>query len=106
MTVGGWTKRGQLRWMMRQVHSLPDHSVIAEVGVWQGRSALAMGEACRGTNKCVYAIDPWHEYETMKGPLIALCTDVEPCWGIAMLGVGARCLFRRPVRDTDERRRA
>jgi len=38
--------------------SLDDREIIVEVGVWFGRSAIAMADACRGTNKKVFAIDP------------------------------------------------
>jgi len=61
-TIHGWTLESQLRYLMSIVRVLPDRSTTVEVGVWQGRSALAMGEACRGTRKLVYAIDPWQEY--------------------------------------------
>jgi len=60
--VHGWTSYEQLEFLTQQVRSLPDNSVIVEVGVWHGRSALAMAEACRGTSKHVYAIDPWQNY--------------------------------------------
>jgi|GEM_PF-3497284 len=61
-TIHGWTLESQLRYLMSIVRALPDRSTIVEIGVWQGRSALAMGEACRGTQKRVYAVDPWQEY--------------------------------------------
>ncbi len=60
--VQGWTSYEQLEFLTQQVTALPDHSTIVEVGVWHGRSALAMAEACRGTSKHVYAIDPWQNY--------------------------------------------
>jgi len=65
--VHGWTSRAQLEYLMSLVRALPDGSVIVEVGVWHGRSALALGEACRGTRKQVYAIDPWRNYSDDEG---------------------------------------
>jgi len=60
--VQGWTSYEQLEFLVQNVRALPDNAIIVEVGVWHGRSALAMAEACRGTNKHVYAIDPWQSY--------------------------------------------
>jgi predicted O-methyltransferase YrrM len=65
--IPGWTQDVQLRFLMRQVRRLPDPSVIVELGVWQGRSVLAMAEACRGTGKRVFAIDPWCDYDEGGG---------------------------------------
>lgn len=65
--VHGWTSYEQLEYLTEIVRSLPDHSLIVEVGVWHGRSALTMAEACRGTSKHVYAIDPWVSYESQEG---------------------------------------
>ncbi len=69
LKIEGWTQKEQLEYLMQRVKELPDNSVIVEIGVWQGRSALAMGEACRGTGKRIYAVDPWIDYETKKGLL-------------------------------------
>jgi predicted O-methyltransferase YrrM len=59
MAIHGWTRPEQLIWLMKAIHALPDSGIAVEIGVWQGRSALSMAEACRGTRKKVYAIDPW-----------------------------------------------
>ena len=67
--IAGWTQREQLTYLMRQIESLPDRGVIVEIGVWRGRSTFAMAEACRGSRKRVYAIDPWEDYQTQNGPL-------------------------------------
>ncbi len=66
LEIHGWTQEWQLRYLMAMVRSRADCSRIVEIGVWQGRSALAMAEACRGTGKRVFAIDPWEEY-TVRG---------------------------------------
>lgn len=63
LAVHGWTSESQLRYLMNAVRSLPDRAQIVEVGVWQGRSALAMAEACCGTNRKVFAVDPWEAYD-------------------------------------------
>lgn len=60
--VEGFSTVDQLRLLHDLVASLPDGSRIVETGVWQGRTAIAMALACRGTSKKVYAIDPWHDY--------------------------------------------
>jgi hypothetical protein len=78
-TIHGWTVESQLRYLMSVVRALPDQRSIVEVGVWQGRSALAMGEACRGTRKRVYAIDPWEEY--IQGG-VAISSRLEE-WGVS-----------------------
>ena len=58
----GWTSQEQLEYLMAQVHALQERATIVEVGVWYGRSALALAEACRGTHRRVFAIDPWRNY--------------------------------------------
>ena len=63
LAIPGWTFEPALRFLMASIQALPDHSSVVEIGVWQGRSALAMAEACRGTDKKVFAIDPWQEYK-------------------------------------------
>src|SRR3954470_8652653 len=60
--VDGFSKPGQVRLLHDLVASLPDGSQIIETGVWQGRTAIAMALACRGTRKKVYAVDPWQDY--------------------------------------------
>ena len=61
--IHGFATMAQATFLHDAVAALPDSSTIVEVGVWQGRSAIAMALACRGTNKKVYAIDPWADYE-------------------------------------------
>jgi len=60
--VDGFSTPGQVRLLHDLVASLPDGSQIVETGVWQGRTAIAMALACRGTRKKVYAVDPWQDY--------------------------------------------
>jgi len=60
--VDGFSTPDQVRLLHDLVASLPDGSQIVETGVWQGRTAIAMALACRGTRKKVYAVDPWQDY--------------------------------------------
>lgn len=60
--VNGFSTPDQLRYLHNLVVSLPDGSRIVEAGVFQGRTAIAMALACRGTRKKVYAVDPWRDY--------------------------------------------
>jgi predicted O-methyltransferase YrrM len=60
--VDGFSTLDQVQILHDLVASLPDGSRIVEAGVWQGRTAIGMALACRGTRKKVYAIDPWHDY--------------------------------------------
>lgn len=60
--VDGFSTPAQLRYLHDLAASLPDGSTIVETGVWQGRTAISMAIACRGTRKKVYAIDPWQDY--------------------------------------------
>lgn len=69
MAVHGWTHEGQLRFLMDEVRKTPAGARIVEVGVWQGRSTFAMAEACRGTSKRVFAVDPWEDYDEGGGNL-------------------------------------
>jgi predicted O-methyltransferase YrrM len=62
LAIDGFTQPDQLRYFEHVVRRLPEDSIIVEVGVWQGRSAIAMALACRGTRKKVYAVDPWADY--------------------------------------------
>jgi predicted O-methyltransferase YrrM len=62
LAIPGWTSRAQITYLMSKVVSLPDPCFIVEIGAWQGRSSLAMAEACRNTGKRVLAVDPWDDY--------------------------------------------
>lgn len=62
LAVNGWTLEAQLGYLMENIRRLPENSSIVEIGVWSGRSALAMAVACRGSNKRVFAVDPWRDY--------------------------------------------
>ncbi len=62
-TIDGWLFDSQMEFLTRCVRKLPQESRIVGIGVWKGKSTLTMAEACRGTHKKVYAVDPWVDYE-------------------------------------------
>jgi hypothetical protein len=51
--VAGWMHDDELRWLAAQARSC---RTIVEIGVWQGKSTLALA---LNTPGCVYAIDHW-----------------------------------------------
>jgi hypothetical protein len=55
--IKGYMMEGQEEALFLLAKSLPDHAVIVEIGSFQGRSAVSMGYAIRGTKKRIYAID-------------------------------------------------
>jgi len=80
LAVPGWTSRRKLQYLRKNVRSLDGHGIIVEIGVWFGRSALAMADACRGTNKRVFAIDPWMDF--YQDGVLASPTIDEKRWGV------------------------
>ncbi|MGH1395934.1 MAG: class I SAM-dependent methyltransferase [Trichormus sp.] len=59
VSVKGFMISGQEEYLFNKVKSLPEDAVILEIGSFQGRSTVAMGYACIGTNRKIYAIDTW-----------------------------------------------
>lgn len=57
--VEGFMIPGQEEFLFNKVKSLPDDAVIVEIGSFKGRSTVAMGYACWGTNRKIYCIDTW-----------------------------------------------
>lgn len=57
--VTGFMIPGQEEYLFNKVQSLPDDAVIVEIGSFKGRSTVAMGYACIGTNRKIYSIDTW-----------------------------------------------
>jgi predicted O-methyltransferase YrrM len=47
----------QERWLFKAARSLPDGSVIVEIGSFKGRSTCCLAFGCKGTRKHVFAID-------------------------------------------------
>ncbi len=62
-SVDGFLVPGQERWLFRAARALPDGSNIVEIGSFRGRSTCCLAFACRGTRKCVYAIDTFKDFE-------------------------------------------
>ncbi|BAT55078.1 Glycosyl transferase, group 1 [Nostoc sp. NIES-3756] len=58
-SVEGFMIPGQEEYLFNKVKSLPEDAVIVEIGSFKGRSTVAMGYACIGTNRKIYAIDTW-----------------------------------------------
>jgi glycosyltransferase involved in cell wall biosynthesis len=50
---------GQEEYLFNKVRSLPDDAVVVEIGSFKGRSTVAMGYACIGTQRRIYCIDTW-----------------------------------------------
>jgi glycosyltransferase involved in cell wall biosynthesis/predicted O-methyltransferase YrrM len=57
--VEGFMVPGQEEFLFNKVRSLPNDAVIVEIGSFKGRSTVAMGHACIGTNRRIYSIDTW-----------------------------------------------
>lgn len=58
-SIPGFMIPGQEEYLFNKVQSLPEEAVIVEIGSFKGRSTVAMGYACIGTNRKIYAIDTW-----------------------------------------------
>src|SRR5437867_13223655 len=67
--VHEWTREVQLRYLIRQVRALPDRALVVELGVWQGRSVLALAGACRARGTRVVAIDPCADLHESRSPV-------------------------------------
>lgn len=68
--VGGHLLDTEVIALFRLAHSLPDNAKILEVGSYRGKSANAMGYAITKTNKILYCMDIWRDYDTQPtGPL-------------------------------------
>lgn len=58
-TVGGLLSPGQEQFLHEKVASLPENAVVAEIGIFKGRSTIAMAFACVDTERTIYAVDSW-----------------------------------------------
>lgn len=56
-SVEGWLAEGQEHWLFESAYSLPDGATIVEIGSFKGRSTCCLAFGCRGTKKCVFAVD-------------------------------------------------
>jgi len=57
--IEGFMVPGQEEYLFNKVRSLPENAVIVEIGSFKGRSTVAMGYACVGTQRRIYCIDTW-----------------------------------------------
>ena len=64
--LGGQTSSIELVALYRITQSLPDNARILEIGSYRGRSAAAFGFAIKNTNKKIYCLDIWRNYETQE----------------------------------------
>jgi len=58
-SVQGYLPAPQPAYLFRLVTFSPLDSIIVEIGSYFGRSSVAMGFACLGTNRKLYSIDVW-----------------------------------------------
>jgi glycosyltransferase involved in cell wall biosynthesis len=58
-SIEGFMIPGQEEYLFNKVQSLPENAVIVEIGSFKGRSTVAIGYACVGTNRKIYSIDTW-----------------------------------------------
>ena len=57
--IEGYMISGQEEFLFQKVKSLAEDAVIVEIGSFKGRSTVAMGYACIGTQRKIYCIDTW-----------------------------------------------
>ena len=53
----------QERWLFETARSVPDDTIIVEIGSFKGRSTCCLGFGCRGTKKRLFAIDTFEGNE-------------------------------------------
>jgi hypothetical protein len=63
LTIPGWMSPAELEWL---AEAASRSTCIAEVGVWRGRTTVAMAENTKGV---IYSVDPWgDEFIGNPGP--------------------------------------
>lgn len=60
--ITGFLMAGQERWLFETAKSLPDNSIILEIGCFLGKSTNCLAFGCAGTNKRVFAIDAFEKH--------------------------------------------
>lgn len=58
--IVGHLVEGQAECLFDLVNNLTENSAIVEIGSYYGKSTVAMGYACLGTQKTIYCLDLWH----------------------------------------------
>lgn len=62
--IEGLLVLGQEFWLFKMARSLPDESIIVEIGSYKGKSTCALAFGCVGTRKHVFAIDTFTGNDT------------------------------------------
>ncbi len=57
--IEGWLLDGEENWLFRRALALPDGANLVEIGSYKGRSTCCLAFGCTGTNKRVFAVDPF-----------------------------------------------
>src|SRR5450631_4252194 len=57
--VEGFLAQEEAQWLFNTALDVPDGSNLLEVGSYKGRSTCSLALGCRGTNKRVFAVDPF-----------------------------------------------
>jgi predicted O-methyltransferase YrrM len=55
--IGGWMTEPELAFLQALALTLPQSATVVELGVWKGRSTVALCEALEGRDARVYAVD-------------------------------------------------
>lgn len=57
--VEGFLAQEEAQWLFKTALDVPNGSNLVEVGSYKGRSTCSLALGCRGTNKRVFAVDPF-----------------------------------------------
>jgi predicted O-methyltransferase YrrM len=57
--IGGFLMQEEAQWLFNAASGVPDGSNLVEIGSYKGRSTCSLALACRGSNRRVFAIDPF-----------------------------------------------
>lgn len=57
--VEGFLAQEEAQWLFKAALDVPDGSNLVEVGSYKGRSTCSLALGCRGSNKRVFAVDPF-----------------------------------------------
>lgn len=71
MAIPGWMHPASLNWLYDRA---AEANVVVEIGVWKGRSTIALCEACPGV---VYAVDHFMGNQQELGREHAICQTAE-----------------------------
>src|SRR5271155_5768390 len=57
--IEGWLLPSQGKWLFNAARTLPAGANVVEIGSFKGRSTCCLALGCQGSEKHVYAIDPF-----------------------------------------------